>query len=335
MNRGRSCPFFCVVCFIVGASLTRWQQFSVALSPGKEEGIGLLLEPEEDALVVHHAEAPRLPTASVLYGLASCSRQDWQNMVQGQLETWASDLPRESLIIVGGVHDDFHQGLAPQARMPCKDNADSMPCKEASILYMAVDRAQMLNSRWLFIGQDDKYVFTDDLADILNQYDPDEPQIFARLGCGRSWEHGHPGKARPARAHQPPFSCQAVWENGGICGGPGYVVSRAALQRLRSENQSLASFLEEFQRSANTTRLGASDIFASCFFFSRNIAIKQWSSEYTCLDISGNFDTGEEVVADFEQTTQSWHKKKPSALHVRVPKRLVPTAMRAVRALYK
>ena len=148
-------------------------------------------------------------------------------------------------------------------------------------------------------------------------------------------EHGHPGKARPAGAHQPPFSCQAVWENGGICGGSGYVVSRAALQRLRSENQSLASFLEEFQRSANTTRSGASDIFASCFFFSRNIAIKQWSSEYTCLDISGNFDTGEEVVADFEQTTQSWHKKKPSALHVMVPKRLVPTAMRAVRALYK
>eukprot|EP00450_Noctiluca_scintillans_P013569 CAMPEP_0194491496 /NCGR_PEP_ID=MMETSP0253-20130528/10359_1 /TAXON_ID=2966 /ORGANISM="Noctiluca scintillans" /LENGTH=256 /DNA_ID=CAMNT_0039332239 /DNA_START=266 /DNA_END=1036 /DNA_ORIENTATION=- len=256
-------------------------------------------------------------------------------MVQGQLETWASDLPRESLIIVGGVHDDFHRGLAPQARIPCQDSPNSMPCKEASILYMAVDRAQMLNSRWLFVGQDDKYVFTDDLADILSEYDPDEPQIFAAVGCGLSWEHGHPGEARPAGVRQPPFSCQAVWEKGGICGGPGYVVSRAALHRLRSEGQSMASFLEEFQRAANTTRGGASDIFASCFFYSRDIAIKQWSKKYKCVDVTGSFESGEDVTADLEQQTQSWQKKKPSALHVRVPKRLVPTAMRAVRVLYK
>ena len=154
-------------------------------------------------------------------------------------------------------------------------------------MYQAIRRAQRLNSSWLVVGQDDKYISPGGSERCLEQNDPWESQIMGVLGCGKHTEQ-----------MQPPYSCKGVVENGGICGGPTYVVSRAALERLNVCGAFLADFL-----SSAVTNKGKSDICASCFFYLRGVPLTHLPSKFRTKELHG-LSTATQPWKTTSETTQ-------------------------------
>ena len=61
-------------------------------------------------------------TARVLYGIATSSAREFPEIVDAVFETWAKELPREQLIIAGGLRDDdATEGLEDKARIMTDD----------------------------------------------------------------------------------------------------------------------------------------------------------------------------------------------------------------------
>ena len=237
---------------------------------------------------------------------------------QAELETWGSELPRESLLIVGGTQDDFLQGYDTDEN-PCPDKSVGMACKEGLLLYWAIRRAQRLNSSWLVVGQDDKYISPGGFKRFLEQYDPWESQVMEVLGCGKHTEQ-----------MQPQYSCKGVVENGGICGGPTYVVSRAALERLSVGGTNVTSFLADFLGSAFTNKR-KSDICASCFFYLRGVPLTQLPSKFRTKELHG-LSTATALENHIRDNAKTFLQEV--TFHVRVGKDIVPSGIRCLHELF-
>jgi len=270
---------------------------------------------------VRHA-LPKVPVPvvdphRVLYGIETCGRKPYEEMVRAELETWGSELPRESLLVVGGSQDDFLQGYDTDEN-PCPDRSDGMACKEGLLLYRAIRRAQRLNSSWLVVGQDDKYISPGGFERYLEQYDPWKSQVMGILGCGKHTEQ-----------RQPPYSCEGVVKNGGICGGPTYVVSRAALDRLSGVGTNVTSFLADFLGSA-VTHKGKSDIYASCFFYLRGVPVTQLRK----LGTREIHKLSSATALENHIRDNAKQILKEVAFHVRVGKDIVPSGIRWLHELF-
>jgi len=212
----------------------------------------------------------------VLWGIESCDGQAYEDMVNAQLETWAAGIPRENLIIVGGKYDDLHVGLAEELTL-CSNEQNALACKEAVVLDRAVSRAKQVDADWLAVGQDDKYIWVTEVEKQLSKYDSTKPMVLSSFGCGKGWKH-HPESNNgtlpfPKEWAEPGFSCNEVYMQGGMCGGPVYFMSRGAIDLLHREAQTTVDFLNEYLHNSNSSRGGESDIFTSCMLYKRAIPI--------------------------------------------------------------
>lgn len=225
--------------------------------------------------------AARGPQAPVLYGMMSCQKQIYADMVEAQLTTWASTVPREAIIVVGGPFDDVAVGVETTAvSWGCSDAMSDVACKEGTMLYRAAIRARRLGSKWFVVSQDDKYIWKGNLERKLSEYDPATPQVFASFGCGRAWRHWPKSRngtlPRPPGWAEPSFVCDAVWKRGAICGGSTFIMSRSALDLLLLPGQTAEDFHREYLAPKYDKRNPggsgrASDSFSSCLFYNRSI----------------------------------------------------------------
>lgn len=70
----------------------------------------------------HAMDSSRLQgNAKVLYGIATCALPKFAGIMDAVLDTWAAGLPREQLVIAGGVHNDFNEGLVDYST-PCGEH---------------------------------------------------------------------------------------------------------------------------------------------------------------------------------------------------------------------
>lgn len=123
------------------------------------------------------------------------------------LETWASTVDGSSLLIVG---DQDLQNSTVHAATGClNDHNVGLTCKTGHSLALA---AEMIGTySWAFVIDDDVYVNTSNLEGELKKHDASKLVALGRPGCG----------APHCDDHQ-----------GGLCGGGGYALSRAALKAL-------------------------------------------------------------------------------------------------------
>merc|ERR1711977_465836 len=95
----------------------------------------------------------------------------------------------------------------------------------------AVERAARLDADWLVVTQDDKYIWTTELAQAVADLDSRKPQVVAcSFGCGQGWIHNkksnHGALEPPLGWIEPPEICEEVFTQGGLCGGVPFLVSR-------------------------------------------------------------------------------------------------------------
>eukprot|EP00928_Gymnodinium_smaydae_P007517 TRINITY_DN12699_c0_g1_i1.p1 TRINITY_DN12699_c0_g1~~TRINITY_DN12699_c0_g1_i1.p1 ORF type:complete len:276 (+),score=51.04 TRINITY_DN12699_c0_g1_i1:657-1484(+) len=197
-------------------------------------------------------------------------------MVKAQLHTWARGLPREQLIVVGGPFDDRHHGVIRDEddEYQCQESQASLACKEGLMLWRASKRVESTGAGWLMVSQDDKYVWREELEEAMKRYDPDTPQVLGSFGCGRAWKNNPDSdggeKPFPRGWSEPEYSCDDVYEKGGLCGGSTFLVSRAALRQIRRKGQKPADFAKEFA-TISKSRGGTSDIYTSCLMYDRGV----------------------------------------------------------------
>lgn len=213
----------------------------------------------------------------VVWGLETNGNAAYEAIVEAQLDTWAKDIPRQELVVVGGKFDDEKVGDSWSTDVvanSCADDRGHLNCKEAVLLLRGIDRANALGADWLMVGQEDKYLWTETVQRALASMDASKPQVLGSWGCGQGWQYHKEAQngtlPKPQGWVEPRMSCKAVYEGGGLCGGPTYYVSRAALNLLKQEGQTSDQFVAEYLAGA-TGDAGASDLFSSCMFYARNI----------------------------------------------------------------
>jgi len=79
---------------------------------------------------------------------------------------------------------------------------------------------------------------------------------------------------------EPRFSCDGVYQKGGLCGGGTYAVSRAALERLSTAAHTVEDFVK------HVASLGAknlnSDMSSSCLFHAHGVEFSKEMQHYKC-----------------------------------------------------
>jgi len=164
--------------------------------------------------------------ARIIYGVMSNARPVFAAKRLAQVETWARGLPeqRRFFVVSGrGTPEVDGQGLIVDDR--CRDDRSGISCKEARI----VEEGYSRNADWLVILGEDVYVNTSWLEDTLINHRGDvagsKPVALGVLGCGKNWKKNMKLEA----------FCPEVERDGGICGGGGYAINRAALEVLMRE----------------------------------------------------------------------------------------------------
>jgi len=267
-------------------------------------------------------------------------------MVKAQLETWGSGIPRENFIIVGGKYDDVNFGLVKEP-MPCGDTLEDSACKESVMLDRAISRAKQLDADWLAVSQDDKYIWPSKVQKELTKFDSGKPMVLTPFGCGQAWKY-HTASLngtlpQPNDFHETPFSCKAVYEQGGICGGPVYFVSRGAIDLLHTEGQTTADFLKEYIEGSESYT-SASDIYSSCLMYKRQIPMSfdfNLDKGLITMQVDVNHDarkfglTLEGVKAAVSETLESKKWKNAATVHFSgVPKKLISEYIRELHDQY-
>jgi len=224
--------------------------YGIRVEAAKEWPHGALMETD--------AEGP------VLYGIYTSNVSDYTHMLDAQFETWAKDLPRKDIVVSGSHRDDAIEGLT-SVPLNCSDAPSGQPCKEGTLLFRARARARERNADWFVSATEDKYIWTAELERALARLDSSVPVVYAVSGCGRGRENASF------------IGCEEVYKNGGMCGGPTYVMSRAALDSITSKpDETYEEFMKEYL--ANVGVAHASDIVTSCLLYKRNIPMK-WQAE--------------------------------------------------------
>ena len=140
---------------------------------------------------------------SILFGVCSSPNEPYRLRVDTQIKTWMSNLSSEEVLFTGTEAPVGMQGRFSWEPTGCPDNHDGESCKEKHLLKIAWKR----DIEWVWILNDDHYVFPTAVKRALQAYDPELPVILGTPGCGDD-------------------KC------GGMCGGGGELISRGALKRM-------------------------------------------------------------------------------------------------------
>lgn len=176
----------------------------------------------------------------------------WHNSyptkVEAILRTWGGAV-NNSLVIVGDTPSTSPPVYGASA---CpNDHSAGLACKDGYALSLAADRlATSSEYSWVFVVDDDVYVRSRDVEMALVKLNASKAQVLGIPGCG-------------------PELCGGA---GGMCGGAGYAISRAALERLVSGRpaQALADELVETCKGAAG---GWDDIAVTCALRSRKVHV--------------------------------------------------------------
>jgi len=156
-------------------------------------------------------------TGNVVYAIFTSAIPRYHEALLAQLDTWAARPAAQGrYVAVGGNNYPEEWQGSNILRSECEDGMRSISCKEATLLAEGAARG----ADWMYITGEDNYVHTGNVEEFLSDKDPNDAVAYGGVGCGK-------GKfCRDVQAYE---------EGGGFCGGEGYIISRAALQRLLAD----------------------------------------------------------------------------------------------------
>jgi hypothetical protein len=153
-------------------------------------------------------------TGKVVYAIFTSAIPKYHDALLAELETWAARPASEGrYVAVGGNNYPAEWQGKNILRSECGDDMTSISCKEATLLAEGAARG----ADWLYVIGEDNYVHTRRMEQFLSDKNPNDNVAYGVVGCGKG------------------TFCkdnEAYNLHGGICGGSGYIISRAALQNL-------------------------------------------------------------------------------------------------------
>jgi len=201
---------------------------------------------------------PSNQSMKVVYGVFTSPLPKYAQQLAAVEDTWAKDVPPQRLLVVGV--NGSTSGVAYHPAPMCLDghvtNA-GISCKEATLLATGYEAG----ADWVVVIGSDNYVFPRHFEARLEKENAKIAQIFAIFGCGGG-EYCEDGKS-------------------GICGGAGYAISRAALDKMIGKAESAS---ENFVQESMTTASGVggywSDQVTSCIARRHHVKEVQLSGLY-------------------------------------------------------
>jgi hypothetical protein len=127
--------------------------------------------------------------------------------------------------------------------------------------------------KWLLTFNEDQYVVVEHALEGLKTLNPNDPMVVAGIGCGRRWSYVNPGKPKP-EGWNDKSTCEGVERHGGICGGFGIFVSRAAVDAFFQKGPS--AFWESARPYLGKSKAQDDDSVA-CLTYDWKIPLRQWS----------------------------------------------------------
>jgi len=153
-------------------------------------------------------------TRKVVYAIFTSAIPKYHASLLAEMDTWAARPAAEGrYVAVGGSNYPDEWAGKNVLKSECGDGMPSISCKEATLLSEGAARG----ADWLYVIGEDNYVHTGRIEEFLSDKDPDVATTYGVIGCGKG------------------LFCQdneGFNSQGGICGGSGYIISRAALQQL-------------------------------------------------------------------------------------------------------
>eukprot|EP00747_Dinoflagellata_sp_TGD_P124895 gnl/TRDRNA2_/TRDRNA2_174072_c0_seq3.p1 gnl/TRDRNA2_/TRDRNA2_174072_c0~~gnl/TRDRNA2_/TRDRNA2_174072_c0_seq3.p1 ORF type:complete len:356 (+),score=20.81 gnl/TRDRNA2_/TRDRNA2_174072_c0_seq3:35-1102(+) len=272
-----------------------------------------------------------LPT--IVYSIETCSAPAYEAMVKAQLDTWAKDLPRQHLIVVGGPYDDAVIGLS-RIPMSCADKQSGLSCKEGLVFARGIERASWLKFDWLLRGSDDHFIWPQRFQTAMLGYNSQTPRVLASsLGCNVS--HATSLKWKDAKqVKQVPCKAKGME---GICGGFPFLVSRGALDVLNNRTYGLKRLLDQI---TSYHIYWFSDIAATCMFteygipiqFDRALADRMYEPGWIDMnDIKRQKPLARPMFSLGKSKIPEWlrfgKRQKPLAVHINLDKAKIPEWM--------
>jgi len=156
-------------------------------------------------------------TGNVLFGVWTDSLF-YDTRLAGILETWGKDIPPSKFMAVSDKKRPGPGGLpgsdVVETRCPPHSHWEGACCKWAEGVILAQQRMERDPAlQWAFFSDDDVYLLPEIVAEVLRNVDNAHiPQALGSFGC------------------KTPTGCT------GLCGGGGFAINRAALDRLAGKN---------------------------------------------------------------------------------------------------
>jgi len=153
-------------------------------------------------------------TGNVVYAIFTSASEKYHDGLLAELGTWAEVPARQGrFVAVGGSNYPDEWQTKNVLKSECGDSMESISCKEATLLAEGAARG----ADWLCVTGEDNYVHTGRVEEFLRDKDPEEAIAYGYVGCGRG------AFCRDSELFE---------ASGGLCGGSGYIISRAALRLL-------------------------------------------------------------------------------------------------------
>jgi hypothetical protein len=189
-----------------------------------------------------------------VFGVITCSLPKFRDKLNAILKTWAKRPRAQGRFIAIGARNhptewQDHDIIASD----CDDEKPGLSCKEASL----IAEASKSDPDWLFIVGDDNYVDTEKVEAALQFLSPRVAIGSGILGFGKGV----------------PKQGQLVFEKGGLCGGGGEAISRAALQALVHHGRE--ALVREYGRHSQC------DMSTSRALLQRNVTLKPFPAKLT------------------------------------------------------
>jgi hypothetical protein len=182
------------------------------------------------------------PNDMFVVGIMFADKQKYVDSLQAEVDTWMSEMDMERIFAVGPERTIAHkQGFPRAVKSRCVDR--SLWCKRVQHIAEAHKMSQSgIHFDWLLSGNEDWYVNLPTMREVLGAKDPNDPVVYAALGCGYDWEHNPNSKGGTLPMPKgyrvnPKQQCDALSQKGGICGGYGVVFSRAAIEIMMQNGE--------------------------------------------------------------------------------------------------